>query len=146
MLGQMRGSAWLNCVLLYGSRLRLREALFLRGKNVDLERRALLVRSGKGDQGRVVTLEALVPDALARKYPRAPLELGSKFLVRVSAPGTGLNSGEVRRYHLRPCGVPKPVRQAMAQTLPDATTRAGFEYQDHTSLRLSPGESKTYAF
>jgi site-specific recombinase XerD len=61
LLGQMRGSAWLICGLLYGSGLRLREALSLWVKDVDLERRALVVRSGKGDKDRVVTLaEALM--------------------------------------------------------------------------------------
>jgi integron integrase len=140
LLGQMRGTTWLVCGLLYGSGLRLREALSLRVKDGDLDRRALLVRSGKGDKDRVVTLaEALVtpleghlavrrtlhdqdraagvagvwlPDALARKYPRAPLEWGWQFLVPASAPGPDPRSGVVRRHHLHPSAVAKAVRQA----------------------------------
>ena len=42
--------------------LRLREALGLRVKDVDFDRHAIIVRSGKGDKDRVVMLpKALVP-------------------------------------------------------------------------------------
>lgn len=42
--------------LLNGSGLRLREALGLRIKDVDFDRHAIVVRSGKGDKDRVVML------------------------------------------------------------------------------------------
>jgi integron integrase len=86
--------------LLYGTGMRLMEGLRLRVKDVDFERRAIVVREGKGAQDRVVMLPAAleaplraqlvyshslwaldrqnkvpgvqVPHALARKYPRAP--------------------------------------------------------------------------
>ena len=87
--------------LLYGTGMRLNEALRLRVKDVDFDRRAIFVREGKGAKDRVVMLpqslepdlraqlgraDALwsadrtagrpgvwLPDALARKYPRAPM-------------------------------------------------------------------------
>ncbi|MBL8327912.1 MAG: integron integrase [Rubrivivax sp.] len=86
--------------LLYGTGMRLMEGVRLRVKDVDFDRRALIVRGGKGGKDRVVMLpdaleaalhdqlrqaQALwaadraqavpgvdVPYALARKYPRAP--------------------------------------------------------------------------
>ncbi|GAB4113878.1 MAG: class 1 integron integrase IntI1 [Rubrivivax sp.] len=85
--------------LLYGTGMRLTEAMTLRVKDIDFDRRAIVVREGKGGKDRVVMLphsleqrlheqlgraHALwsadraagvrgvwMPDALARKYPRA---------------------------------------------------------------------------
>ena len=85
--------------LLYGTGMRLMEGLRLRVKDIDFDRRAIVVREGKGGKDRVVMLPASLepalreqltrahrlwaadraagvpgvqlPDALARKYPRA---------------------------------------------------------------------------
>ncbi len=85
--------------LLYGTGLRLMEGLRLRVKDIDFERRAIVVREGKGGKDRVVMLPAALeaplraqlaeahrlwaadraagvagvnlPHALVRKYPRA---------------------------------------------------------------------------
>ena len=85
--------------LLYGTGMRLLEGLRLRVKDVDLDRSAIVVREGKGGKDRVTMLPAVLrprlqeqlawarrlwqadrqagvqgvhlPDALARKYPRA---------------------------------------------------------------------------
>ena len=54
------GDYWLIASLLYGSGLRLMEAMRLRYKDVDLERKMLLVRDGKGGKDRVT----LLPDSL----------------------------------------------------------------------------------
>ena len=87
--------------LLYGTGMRLMEGIRLRIKDVDFERRAIIVREGKGGKDRVVMLPATLehglreqfarirgqweadraagragvqlPHALARKFPRAPL-------------------------------------------------------------------------
>ncbi len=84
---------------LYGTGMRITEALQLRAKDVDFERAVIVVRCGKGGKDRVVMLPASLapalktqlrrahglwlgdarngrggvqmPDALARKYPRA---------------------------------------------------------------------------
>ena len=52
--------------LIYGSGLRLFEALSLRIKDIEFEHRALVVRDGKGAKDRVVTLA----DSLEMPLPR----------------------------------------------------------------------------
>jgi integron integrase len=96
---QLDGTTRLMAELMYGSGLRLTELLRLRIKDVDLDRRQIVVRGGKGDKDRVTVLpESLVerlraqrdrvrglheadraegqagvwmPEALERKYPGA---------------------------------------------------------------------------
>ena len=128
LLAAMRGTKWLMASLLYGAGLRSRECLSLRAKDVDFEYRQVLVRDGKGAKDRVTMLpgclieplkaylervralherdlahgygDVELPDALARKYPRAPYEWGWKFVFpshRLSVdPGTGV----IRRHHV----------------------------------------------
>jgi integron integrase len=128
LLENLRGSKWLMASLLYGAGLRLRECLKLRVKDIDFGYRQIVVRDGKGAKDRVTMLPSSVveplklhlervrrlherdlaaghggvalPDALARKYPRAPCEWQWKFVFpsfRLSVePKTGL----VRRHHI----------------------------------------------
>jgi integrase len=56
LLHELSGTTWLVAALLYGTGLRLLEGLRLRVKDVDFERRELLVRSGKGGKDRVTVL------------------------------------------------------------------------------------------
>ena len=51
VLGLMAGTEALLAALLYGRGLRLREALGSRVKDVDFDRHAIVVRSGKGELG-----------------------------------------------------------------------------------------------
>jgi site-specific recombinase XerD len=65
VLGELPGTPRLVAALLYGSGLRLLEALQLRLKDIDAERREIVVRSGKGGHDRVTMLPAsLVPEVL----------------------------------------------------------------------------------
>jgi len=94
--------------LQYGSGLRVMESCRVRVHDIDLERGQVLVRGGKGDKDRVVCLPRTLrprlakvlewrkniheqdlkkgnvwvdlPNALARKYPNAPKELGWQYL------------------------------------------------------------------
>ena len=71
VLAHMEGTPWLVASLLYGSGLRLIECLRLRVKDVDLSRRELRVRSGKGDRDRVTIMPARLNDALRAQIARA---------------------------------------------------------------------------
>ena len=55
VIAQLSGSYQLQAKLLYGSGLRLLECLRLRVKDLDFERRAIIVRDTKGNQDRVTT-------------------------------------------------------------------------------------------
>ncbi|HWI57879.1 MAG TPA: integron integrase [Bacillota bacterium] len=66
----MEGTARLMAELMYGSGLRLMELLRLRVKDVDLERRQLVVREGKGAKDRVTVLPERVVEQLAAHRER----------------------------------------------------------------------------
>ena len=113
--------------LLYGAGLRLMECLRLRVKDVDFDRRILIVREGKGRKDRVVLLpEPLVvplrgqlehsrvlwvedharrvpgvsmPDALARKYPRATESWAWYWVFPSPTLSLDPRSGVRRRHH-----------------------------------------------
>jgi integron integrase len=141
VLDQLHGDYWLVVSLLYGSGLRLLEALRLRIKDLDLQRQMLLVRDGKGAKDRVTILPASLlgvlsarlkllraaheeasaagyggvelPYALARKYPRAHLEWGWQYLFPASTPSRDPRSGAWRRHHLHEQSVQRIVREAV---------------------------------
>ena len=128
ILRELNGVHWLVACLMYGSGLRLLEALRLRVKDVEFSRRAVLVRNGKGAKDRVTTLadsliaplqvhlkgvrlahrkdladgfgSVYLPYALARKYPNAPFEWGWQYLFPAANRSTDPRSGEIRRHHI----------------------------------------------
>src|ERR671925_1750671 len=64
VLSKMKGTPHLVATLLYGSGLRLMEALQLRVKDIDFGMNQITVRSGKGDRDRVTMLPAAARSAL----------------------------------------------------------------------------------
>ena len=128
VLACLSGVHGLLAQLLYGTGLRISEALQLRRKDVDLERRVITVRAGKGGKDRVVMLpdclsSALrvqlhqahelwqadaqagnggvhLPDALERKYPRAGLSWAWFWVFPQAGLSVCPRSGVVRRHHL----------------------------------------------
>jgi integron integrase len=73
VLGYLSGTHRLVGLLLYGGGLRLGECLALRVKDVDLERRELLVRRGKAGKDRVTVLPESAREGLAHQLRRAKL-------------------------------------------------------------------------
>lgn len=141
VLASLSGVYWLIACLQYGSGLRLMESVRLRVKDLDFDHRAVVVRAGKGNKDRVVTLpEELVrplrrqlahrrnlfeqdcsagvgsvhlPQALARKYPNAAREWGWQYVFPADHVSTDPRSGMRRRHHIGETAVQKAVRQAL---------------------------------
>jgi len=141
VLGHLEGEVGLVTRLLYGAGLRLMEALRLRVKDVDFSRNELLIRDGKGQKDRITVLpvsviEALrrhlsrvrvihqqaladgggdvyLPDALARKYPKAPWEWGWQYVFPAAGLSVDPRSGAVRRHHLDEKRVQRAFKRAV---------------------------------
>ena len=139
VIAQLSGIYQLLAKLLYGSGLRLLECLRLRVKDLDFERRAIIVRDTKGDEDRVTMLPDSVveplqehlqrvkrlheedlakgygavylPDALDRKYPNAAREWIWQYVFPSDQLSADPRSGEVRRHHLDESGLQQAVRR-----------------------------------
>jgi integron integrase len=126
--GRQHASYGLVGRLLYGTGMRLLEGLRLRVKDVDFDRRAIVVREGKGFKDRVVMLPAVLeqplreqlqrsqavwqadraagvsgvhlPQALARKYPRAAESWSWHWVFPHSQLADDPRTGAHRRHHL----------------------------------------------
>ena len=140
LLHELNGTVGLVAALLYGTGMRLLEGLRLRVKDVEFERRELIVRNGKGGKDRVTVLpENLIlplrqqpaqakarhdrdlaegfgavwlPDALAIKFPSAPRAWGWQWVFASLVKSTDPRSGAVRRHHLNEASVQKAVAGA----------------------------------
>ena len=64
VLAQMSGTHALMARMLYGTGMRLTECLCLRVKDLELERREILIREGKGGKDRVTVLPASLVESL----------------------------------------------------------------------------------
>ena len=167
-----RGLVQLLAQLLYGSGLRLLECLRLRVKDIDFERRAIIVRDAKGGEDRVTILPnslveplreqlqrvkrlheqdlargygaVYLPDALERKYPNA----GREWLWQYVFPSHQLSldprSGVTRRHHLDESGLQRAVRQAArAARLDKRVTCHTFRHSFATHLLESGYDIRT---
>jgi integron integrase len=147
LLQQMTGVQGLVASLLYGTGMRLMEGLRLRVKDLEFERREIIVRDGKGGKDRVTVLpENLIlpiqehlsrrraqhqadaadgfgsvwlPDALAVKYPAASTAWGWQWVFAATARSTDPRSGEISRHHLHEQSVQRAVYGAARQAAID---------------------------
>ncbi len=139
ILGRLRDPDRLVVSLLYGSGLRILECVSLRVKDIDIERREITVRGGKGDKDRRVPLaDSAVADvrrvlrsshrlwsadrhrgvrvtgiegALARKLPSADSEWPWYYVFPATRTFRDV-SGVLRRHHLHESKVQRLVRSA----------------------------------
>ena len=130
--------------LLYGSGLRLLEALELRVKDLDLEKRQIHVRDGKGRMDcRTMIPEAMrerlhrhlenvrlqhqadlatglgivaVPDAIALKYPSSPREWRWQWVFPATRHYRERGTGRSLRHHLHETVIQRAVRTAALDT------------------------------
>ena len=126
--------------LLYGTGMRISEALRLRIQDLHLDRKEITVRAGKGNKDRRVPFpdsiredllahldwrkalfetdrskgmhEVELPDALARKYKTAPYDWKWQYVFPADSYSTDPRSGAFRRHHLLPLRLQRAVRAA----------------------------------
>ncbi len=141
LLGRMTGTHALVAGLLYGSGLRLMEALRLRVKDLEFSRGELLVRDGKGAKDRITMLPSrlqpalgehlnhvrslhtadivrghgrvYLPNALEKKYPNAATEWAWQYVFPAAGLSTDPRSGIVRRHHVSDQAVQRAFKQAV---------------------------------
>lgn len=141
VLGQMRGTQKLVAMLLYGSGLRLMEALRLRVKDIDFGANQITVRGGKGDRDRLTMLPAaardplqahlalverlhtrdraagagrtILPQALAKKYASAAVELGWQWVFPARRIGFDPKTKGRYRHHIHETVIQRAMRDAV---------------------------------
>jgi len=144
LLGALRASNKLIGGLIYGTGMRLMEALRLRVQDIDFEYRQIVVRSGKGDKDRVTVLPRILveplerhlravkrqhdrdlangygtvhlPHALNRKYPNAEREWKWQYVFPSSKISTDPVSGKRRRHHFDEGNLARALKQAARDT------------------------------
>jgi integron integrase len=144
VLAELAGDYWLVASLLYGSGLRLSEGLRLRVKDIDLVRRELIVRNGKGAKDRVTVVPVALVDPLRRqlehvrsahdealtrgyggvelpfslesKYPRAHLDLAWQYFFPMARPSRDPRSGVWRRHHMLEDTMQRQVKEAVRRS------------------------------
>ncbi len=163
VLNGLTGQPLLVCSLLYGSGLRLLEALQLRMKDIELGRRELVVRAAKGGHERRtllpdtlcddvrrqmewVRLQHLAdvnlgygwvafPGSLASKYPNAARELAWQWLFPAKRRHVDEETGQTRRHHLHESVVQRAVTAAVrASGIPKRASSHTFRHSFATHL------------
>ncbi|HEY0802729.1 MAG TPA: integron integrase [Steroidobacteraceae bacterium] len=96
ILAQLDGTAWLVANVLYGSGLRLMEALRLRVKDLAIERGELIVRDAKGGKDRVTVFPASIADPI--RLHLAKLHLRFEQQRKAGEPGVSLPYARARKF------------------------------------------------
>jgi integron integrase len=143
LLGLLEGTTQLMAKLLYGTGLRINELHQLRIKDIDFERREIIVRAGKGNKDRhtllplslveplkahLVRVRALyeqdrkaelpgiaLPYALQTKYPNAGKEWGWQWIFPAKWLSTDPLSKIVRRHHTHEQALQRAIKRAVHQ-------------------------------
>jgi integron integrase len=141
ILGHLEGTPRLITLLLYGSGLRVMEALGLRVHELDFDRKEVLVRHGKGGKDRRVPLPVVasgllqehlrevkvladedraakipgvyLPEAIGVKYPSAGTEWGWQWVFPSAVLSVDPRSQIRRRHHLHPSAVNRTIVRAV---------------------------------
>ncbi len=143
VIGNLYGQKKLIAKLLYGTGMRLNEALSLRVLDIDFDQNEIIVRHGKGDKDRHVMIpQKLVsdlkahiekvrelhikdladgwgttpmPGALAGKYPAGSKEFKWQWLFPQKNRWKNLETGEEGRWHLDESLMQRAVKQAILE-------------------------------
>jgi integron integrase len=140
LLHELNGTTGLVASLLYGTGMRLMEGLRLRVKDIDFDRREIIIREGKGNKDRVTVLpenlidplrqrmrktqelhqadldagygEVHLPQALQAKYANAGRSWGWQYVFPSQVRSVDPRSGVIRRHHLAEQSVQRAVSVA----------------------------------
>jgi integron integrase len=138
------GTPQLVVKLLYGSGLRIVEAIRLRVHDIDYDLKEITVRSGKGDKDRITTFANSVipllqnhlatvktmhqqdiskgggavylPYALAKKYPKAAKEWQWQYVFPANRLSVDPRSGIIRRHHMDPSVINRAIKIAVKKS------------------------------
>jgi integron integrase len=141
IIGLMDGTTGLVVKLLYGSGLRITEAVRMRVQDIDFDYKQITIRSGKGNKDRVTTfptsLEAslklhlqkvqiihqqdllkgfgrvFLPNALARKYTAADKEWNWQYVFPATKLSNDPRSKLRRRHHIDQSAINKAIKTAV---------------------------------
>lgn len=140
LLRHVHGTTGTVIKLLYGTGMRLLEGLRLRVKDLDLDRREIVIREGKGDKDRVTVLPASLldelrdhlaarrmmhdkdiatghadvelPFAIERKYPLAGQQWAWQYVFSAKSYSVDPRTGVYRRHHVGEWVIQRAVRAA----------------------------------
>jgi integron integrase len=141
VINYLKGEAKLVCSLLYGSGLRLGEALKLRIKDINFDKYQIIVRDPKGGKDRITTLpksivpelkqycnklfikhkddlkrgkgRTILPAALAKKYPNADKDFYWQYVFPADKFIKDKDSGLIYRHHIHESTIQKAIKQAV---------------------------------
>ena len=141
IFNNLEGVTKLICSLLYGSGLRLGEALHLRIKDINFDYKQIIVRESKGEKDRITTLpETIIPElkqhlnkvylmhkndlkagrgktklpfALANKLPNADKDFYWQFIFPSDKFIKDKDTGLVYRYHVHESTIQKAIKTAV---------------------------------
>jgi len=144
ILQNLDGVYWLLASLLYGTGMRITEALHLRINDVDFDYSQITVRKGKGDKDRITLLperlrEPLsrhiacvkdlherdieagygytwLPYALDRKFPNADREWIWQYVFPSTCRSPDQSDGVIRRFHMSPKTLQHAMRRAVQRS------------------------------
>ncbi len=143
LLGHIEGVDGLVCRLIYGSGLRISEAIRLRVLDTDFDYNQIIIRNGKGQKDRITMLpetlvvelqehirkvrllhdqdlqkgfgETLLPPSVALKSPRSASEFKWQYLFPSRHRNRDPSSGLFYRHHISPRNIQKAVRVGARQ-------------------------------
>jgi integron integrase len=141
LLAALTGTQKLICSLLYGTGLRVMEALRLRVKDVDFQLSTILVRKGKGDKDRITMMpgslrsalqdhlarvkllhdsdlkagmgRVYLPDALSVKYPNIDRTWPWQYVFPAKNLSVDPRSGGTARHHTHENSVQRAIKHAV---------------------------------